>query len=340
MALLGAGLTVLSLLTVLHGLTPLVPDQDDLSWFAMALALPAGLGAGFPLLVPRGRLSGWIAARWKPWSAAVVAVAAAGGALLVLPVPGVHAPSPAPALRWGLALTAVAGAVALARRQVRLYRIGQQPATLVTATAALALGTGAAMATLTAEGSLAWWLVHALNGVAVLTAAAGALALTRRNRTLSDVLAPVVRDDPMAALEIGLTPEMTAFVAALDRKDRVTREHVVRVAELSVRVAEHAGVPAARLRTIGLAALMHDIGKLLVPSAILTKPGALSDEEFAAIKTHAARGAAMLERSPQLAAAAPLVRWHHERHDGRGYPDGLAGDAIPFDVAIISVCDA
>lgn len=68
--LLGAGLTVLSLLTVLHGLAPLVLGQDHLSWFAMALALPAGLAAGMPSLVPRGRLSGWIAAHWRAWSTA------------------------------------------------------------------------------------------------------------------------------------------------------------------------------------------------------------------------------------------------------------------------------
>ncbi len=86
--------------------------------------------------------------------------------------------------------------------------------------------------------------------------------------------------------------------------------------------------------------MLHDIGKLVIPSHILGKPGGLTDEEFGRIKTHPAQGAALLQDSPVLHHIAPLVRGHHERYDGTGYPDGLQGDEISLLVAIISVCDA
>ena len=86
-------------------------------------------------------------------------------------------------------------------------------------------------------------------------------------------------------------------------------------------------------------AILHDVGKIGIPDAVLNKPGKLSDEEFALIKSHAAHGGAILgevEDMPELATAA---RWHHERYDGGGYPDGIAGDQIPLEVRIIGMAD-
>jgi HD-GYP domain-containing protein (c-di-GMP phosphodiesterase class II) len=89
-----------------------------------------------------------------------------------------------------------------------------------------------------------------------------------------------------------------------------------------------------------VAALLHDIGKLVTPAEILAKPGRLTDEELYVMREHALRGAELLTPHRSLRLAAPLVRGHHERVDGRGYPDGLEGDEIPPEVGIISVCDA
>jgi putative nucleotidyltransferase with HDIG domain len=110
------------------------------------------------------------------------------------------------------------------------------------------------------------------------------------------------------------------------------------------RVARYATATARRLRlapeqvaTIGRAAMLHDIGKLEVETAIIDKPGPLSSEEYTRVQRHAAAGADMLTGiDPELAA---IVRHHHERFDGRGYPDGLAGEAIPLGARIVAVAD-
>ena len=142
------------------------------------------------------------------------------------------------------------------------------------------------------------------------------------------------------ALELGLTPVVHRFIAALERKDMVTRDHVVRVGELAMRVGVRADLAPERIHALGLGALLHDVGKLDAPPDILQKAGPLTDEEFDLMKHHTVRGAEMMSSSPLLAGAAPFVRWHHERGDGDGYPDGIDDEEIPLEVAIISVCDA
>jgi HD-GYP domain-containing protein (c-di-GMP phosphodiesterase class II) len=108
-----------------------------------------------------------------------------------------------------------------------------------------------------------------------------------------------------------------------------------------MRVGARAGISNTELRTLGLGALLHDIGKLVVPDAILKKPTGLSDDEYALIKSHPLDGARMMDvASPALRPVAPLVRWHHERWDGKGYPDQIGGPDLPLAAQIVSVCDA
>ena len=85
---------------------------------------------------------------------------------------------------------------------------------------------------------------------------------------------------------------------------------------------------------------LHDVGKVAVPDAILTKPGRLTDDEWAIMRTHPAVGAELLRHFPELAPACPAVRHHHERYDGTGYPDQLAGEDIPLDARIVAAADA
>lgn len=129
-------------------------------------------------------------------------------------------------------------------------------------------------------------------------------------------------------------------MTALEHKDGVTRHHVIRVGELAMRVGLRAGLPPARLRILGMGALLHDIGKLAVDDAVLNKPGQLTPLEFAQIQEHPEHGESIIAGSPVLRGAAAIVRWHHEKYDGTGYPDRLAGEQIPLEVAIVSVCDA
>jgi putative nucleotidyltransferase with HDIG domain len=131
-----------------------------------------------------------------------------------------------------------------------------------------------------------------------------------------------------------------AFVKALEVKDGYTRGHAERVAGLTEKVAAEMGFSYEERRMAGYAALLHDIGKIGVPTAVITKRGPLDDEEFAAIKRHPTVGAEMLRDIDFLVPALDVVRHHHERYDGRGYPYGLAGERIPPLARMVSVVDA
>lgn len=341
LALLGTALGVLSAICVVAALaTPgAVDGSSNLSYTASMLELPAALVAGAPMLQPRARLSLWIALRWRGWT--VAWLLGSGIALAAAWLTPDHLLAGPGSPLEGVAMAAsLAGAGLLARRYLHLYRVGHDRGSLLTG-AAIAYLAGIKLVSITfAASSAAWWLAHGLDAAAILVAVFGGLRLAKSHRSVAEVLAPIVTRDPLSALEIGLTPEVHAFVAALARKDQTTRDHVVRVAELTTRAAMRANFSATRLREAGLAALLHDIGKLVVPSSVLSKAGKLTDEEFAEIKTHSARGSALLRSTETLSGVADLVRWHHERYDGRGYPDGLRGGEIPFAVALISVCDA
>ncbi len=127
---------------------------------------------------------------------------------------------------------------------------------------------------------------------------------------------------------------------AIDAKDAYTKGHSGRVAEYSKEIARRAGFPIAYQEEIYMMGLLHDVGKIGVPDAVINKPGKLTDEEFEKIKTHPGRGAKILENIEEMPQLAIGARWHHERFDGREYPDGLAGLDIPEEARIIAVADA
>ena len=124
-----------------------------------------------------------------------------------------------------------------------------------------------------------------------------------------------------------------------DRIPRMERHHRA-VAELAGSLARHIGLRDEQLHAVVRAAELHDVGKVLVPDAILNKPGELSEDELALMRRHAIAGWLILRESAESDAIAALVRSSHERWDGKGYPDGLAGEAIPLGARIITICDA
>ncbi len=133
---------------------------------------------------------------------------------------------------------------------------------------------------------------------------------------------------------------LKSLVAAVDAKDHYTRGHSERVHYLAVRAGEILDLDPQALRDLSYAALLHDVGKIGIPRAILTKTGALTAEEWEAVRRHPQRGCQVVEPIPQLAGTMPAIRHHHEHYDGSGYPDGLAGETIPRLARIIAVADA
>jgi HD-GYP domain-containing protein (c-di-GMP phosphodiesterase class II) len=128
--------------------------------------------------------------------------------------------------------------------------------------------------------------------------------------------------------------------ATVDAKDPYTAGHSQRVQRVAVAVGEELGLTGDRLDALRFGGLLHDIGKLAVPDAILTKPDRLTADEFELIKRHPAEGSRIVGRLGGLRDAVPVIHNHHERWDGTGYPDGLAGDDIPLEGAIVALADA
>ena len=143
----------------------------------------------------------------------------------------------------------------------------------------------------------------------------------------------------LAELEQAYEATIEGWVRALDLRDGETEGHSRRVADLAVALAERMGVCGAQLGHVRRGALLHDVGKMGLPDAILLKPGPLSLEEEALMRRHPDFAVSMLRDIPYLAPALDIPWAHHERWDGTGYPRGLSGDAIPFAARLFSVVD-
>lgn len=138
-----------------------------------------------------------------------------------------------------------------------------------------------------------------------------------------------------------LSDEMVETLArAIDAKDRYTNGHSFRVSEYAVKLAGKLGWDEKEISDLEREALLHDIGKIGIPDAVLNKPGRLTDEEFETIKSHTTIGKTILEGMEGMDAAAEAAAYHHERFDGRGYPEGLKGEKIPLHARVISIADA
>lgn len=132
---------------------------------------------------------------------------------------------------------------------------------------------------------------------------------------------------------------ITSLASALEARDPHTRNHSAQVGKLAARVGREMGLPRSELYELHLAGLLHDLGKIGIPDAILLKPAGLTRAEYEVMKTHPVLGARILSGLPGLENVTRIVLHHHEMVDGRGYPDGLSGDAIPLGARIIAVCD-
>ena len=138
----------------------------------------------------------------------------------------------------------------------------------------------------------------------------------------------------------GSRAAVAALAAAIDARDNYTLSHSKEVVELAGAVAKRLGLSDAEIAQVRDGAMLHDVGKVAIPNEILNKPGPLDEAEWKIMREHPVIGEQILLRTPELVRIAPLVRHEHERWDGAGYPDGLAGEAIPIGSRIIFACDA
>ncbi len=147
-------------------------------------------------------------------------------------------------------------------------------------------------------------------------------------------------EEANAEIERRTTETLETLSATVDAKDEYTAGHSKRVQRISVALAEEMGLDAAQIDIVRQAALLHDIGKIGVEDAVLLKRGSLTEAEWTVMRSHPELGARIIEKAGFLSDVVPGIRHHHERPDGRGYPDGLFGDEIPLAARIIHVADA
>ncbi len=141
------------------------------------------------------------------------------------------------------------------------------------------------------------------------------------------------------ALERGYLDTIRSLAAAVDAKDPYTAGHAGRVAALAVEIGREMGLSAEALQALEYGGILHDIGKIGIPDAILAKRAPLTPEEMARVRAHPSIGAEIVAGVDFLRGAVPVIRSHHERWDGTGYPEGLAGEAIPLVARIVNVVD-
>ncbi len=141
-------------------------------------------------------------------------------------------------------------------------------------------------------------------------------------------------------LEASYLAAVRALANSLDAKDKYTRGHSERVALYSLEIGKAMKLPPESLKNLHIGALLHDIGKIGISEVIITKPTRLTEEEYELVKMHPVRGAKIIEPAKFLKEKVPLIKFHHERMDGKGYPEGLKGDNIPLLARIVCVADS
>jgi len=162
-----------------------------------------------------------------------------------------------------------------------------------------------------------------------------AVELIRLQKNLEGMVEEKTRENENLFLHV-----VESLADAIDAKDNYTKGHSGRVAAYSKEIAKRYGYDEKRQEKIFMMGLLHDVGKIGVPDEVINKPGRLTDEEFAKIKKHPGIGGKILDNIREMPELAAGAKWHHERYDGKGYPEGLSGDDIPEEARIIAVADA
>jgi putative nucleotidyltransferase with HDIG domain len=188
---------------------------------------------------------------------------------------------------------------------------------------------------ITANNHLIWGAVAAVFLALYLALAVLVRTASRTLRRQADSLT-----EAYAVLEQNALEAVETLNATVDARDPYTAGHSQRVQEIALAIADELGVDEKDREAIALAGLFHDIGKLGVPDAILTKPAKLTKQEYELMKQHPTDGANIVAKFSRLQGAVPMIRHHHERWDGAGYPDRLAAEGIPLGARIVGLADA
>jgi HD-GYP domain-containing protein (c-di-GMP phosphodiesterase class II) len=269
-----------------------------------------------------------------------VGVLTLGG--LALFVPGLIPAAPTTGSPTAVTVMFVGAAfyVLLARRALRTRALTHRRSDLAVSVGCIWLGIALVPQFLFAPGTAGYYFGHILEAFGVAFLGIPAALDLRRGGASRPLVGDLSATEIVASEEAYLGSRTRALMVALAEKDGSTERHSRRVALLAVRVGEALKLPAATLRELAVGGLIHDIGKLSVPTEVLQKPGRLDEHEFALIKRHPGDGSALLRELGGFSDPVhALVAQHHERLDGSGYPAGLTGAQLAIGPRIMAVCD-
>jgi HD-GYP domain-containing protein (c-di-GMP phosphodiesterase class II) len=340
--IVGTAFSVMAALLALHGLASpgILVEFNGLVSFTGGATLPLG-GAVLALTaLPTLRRPQNVKRLLVLQVSLLGAVALVGTVGMLVPsvVPAVPEPASAAALAaLGVGLFFYGF---LGLRAVNTYLLTRRRADLLVVFGLAFLGAALGAALLLDFQDLGWWLGHGFELVGILFVGIPVAADLYRGAPSRTLTGGPRAGELVSAEEAFLGARVRALMVRLAEKDEYTEEHTRRVALRAVQVGEELGLTPNRLRTLATGGLLHDIGKLSVPDAILKKPGSLDESEFAVIRRHPEWGHRLLgELGGFSDAVRRLVLDHHERLDGKGYPHGRYGEELDLETRILAVCD-
>jgi HD-GYP domain-containing protein (c-di-GMP phosphodiesterase class II) len=340
--IVGGGFALMAALLAVHGLvTPgVIVGNNGLIALTGAATLPVG-----GLVLSLAALPPFTGSRAIPRVLAIEAVI--GAAIVILSVIGAAVPRlvptlPQPRSAAAIVMFAVGLAVygALAVRAMHTFLLTRRLADLAVVAGIVLLATALYGALFLSFTDLGWWIGHIFELAGIGVVGASLVYDLRRGRRSRALVGDLRASELVASEEAFLGARVRALMVRLAEKDTSTEAHTRRVATLAVELGEQLGLSPARLRSLATGGLLHDIGKLSLPAAILQKPSALDDDEYEVVKLHPERGRELLgELGGFDESVTRLVLDHHERLDGSGYPRGVSSDSLDLATRILSVCD-
>jgi HD domain-containing protein len=344
------GFMSLCAIFAVHGLTTpgiLVPNLFK-EYSGSAVAISAYLSLAIPALFFAASYMPWLARlerRLPFWPAGwlvlfvIIGLAVYAGIAIYRTWLIAASPLSLPPYSTALAILSIGLFFFAAMRQARIYRRSRLSSQAFLLASFVLLADAAAAMALFQVWTFGWWYYHLLMLAAVALALYALVVERSRARSMRSVVETALE------LEVSIDVEeidfevIAALVAAVEVKDRETQGHNRRVAQLSVQIGRQLGMSATELRVLARTGLLHDVGKLGIPDAILEKQGPLDESESTIMKTHPEIGVGILKRGGHFKRELLGVLYHHERMDGSGYPHGLRADAIPIEARIVAVAD-
>ncbi len=240
---------------------------------------------------------------------------------------------------WGIAMVTILFAALASLRYWRSFRYARLPLQIAVAYSAGYLAIAQIIVVTGQMWHLSWWLYHLMLLATVVVMVAGVIQQYASGSSLAVAVRGLFTSDPVERIEAGISPRVRRLIVATEAKDRYTAGHNFRVALYALRLGEQMGLAPEQLRALAQGAIIHDIGKIEVPDHVLNKPGKLSPEERKLIEMHPVTGYEMCKRLGFMKDELDIIRHHHEKWDGTGYPDGKAGTSIPKLARIVAVAD-